>query len=196
VVSLTGTGVEGAGLDGVRAVKSPPAPTTIAHGVLVGWSAARAEHRGRTWKSAGRARRLNAVDPVGGSRRRALAPQLVDQMIDRDRFAAVKHQHSQQRSLLYSAQHIRLAVLHDPQRPKYPEFHDSSLAAPGIATLPPDLKAASTKRCGRSFRAIAQGKADGQSGWCAPGAGCSRLAEINCGASTVPWLPRWSRIVK
>ncbi len=25
---------------------------TVAHGVLVGWSAARAEHRGRTWKSA------------------------------------------------------------------------------------------------------------------------------------------------
>src|SRR5450755_82742 len=52
VVWLTGTGVEGAGLGGVRAVKSPPAPTTITHGVLVGWSAARAEHRGRTWKSA------------------------------------------------------------------------------------------------------------------------------------------------
>ena len=26
--------------------------TTIAHGVLVGWSAARVEHRGRVWKSA------------------------------------------------------------------------------------------------------------------------------------------------
>ena len=52
VVWLTSTGVEGAGLGGVRAVKSPPAPTTIAHGVLVGWSAARAEDRGRTWKSA------------------------------------------------------------------------------------------------------------------------------------------------
>jgi hypothetical protein len=52
VVWLTGTGVESAGLGGVRAVKSPPAPTTIARGVLVAWSAARAEHRGRTWKSA------------------------------------------------------------------------------------------------------------------------------------------------
>ena len=52
VAWLTGAGVEGVGLGGVRAVKSPPAPTTIAHGVLVGWSAARAEHRGRTWKSA------------------------------------------------------------------------------------------------------------------------------------------------
>ena len=33
-------------------VKAPPGPTTIAHGVLVGWSAARVEHRGRVWKSA------------------------------------------------------------------------------------------------------------------------------------------------
>lgn len=52
VTWLTGAGVEGAGLGGVRAVKSPPAPTTIEHGVLVGWSAARAEHRSRVWKSA------------------------------------------------------------------------------------------------------------------------------------------------
>jgi len=36
----------------VRAVKSPPAPTTIAHGVLVGWSAARVQQRGHVWKSA------------------------------------------------------------------------------------------------------------------------------------------------
>jgi hypothetical protein len=33
-------------------VKAPPSPTTTAHGVLVGWSAARAEKRGRVWKSA------------------------------------------------------------------------------------------------------------------------------------------------
>ncbi len=59
VVWLTGAGVEGAGLGGVRAVESPPAPTTIAHGVLVGWSAARAEHRSRGWKSA----RELALDP-------------------------------------------------------------------------------------------------------------------------------------
>ena len=52
VVWLTGAGIEGAGLGGVRAVKSPPGATTIAHGVLVGWSAARVEHRGRVWKSA------------------------------------------------------------------------------------------------------------------------------------------------
>jgi hypothetical protein len=52
VVWLTGAGIEGAGLGGVRPVKSPPGATTIAHGVLVGWSAARAEHRGRAWKSA------------------------------------------------------------------------------------------------------------------------------------------------
>lgn len=52
VAWLTGTGVVGAGLGGLRAVKSPPAPTTISHGVLVGWSAARIERRGRVWKSA------------------------------------------------------------------------------------------------------------------------------------------------
>jgi hypothetical protein len=52
VVWLTGAGMEGAGLGGVRPVKTPPGATTIAHGVLVGWSAARVEHRGRVWKSA------------------------------------------------------------------------------------------------------------------------------------------------
>jgi hypothetical protein len=52
VVWLTGAGVEGTGLGGVRAVKSPPAPTTITHGVLVGWSAARIERRGRVWRAA------------------------------------------------------------------------------------------------------------------------------------------------
>ena len=49
---LTGAGMEGAGLGGIRGVKTPPGATTIAHGVLVGWSAARVEHRGRVWKSA------------------------------------------------------------------------------------------------------------------------------------------------
>jgi hypothetical protein len=52
VLWLTSAGVEGVGLGGVRPVKSPPAPTTITHGVLVGWSAARNERRGRTWESA------------------------------------------------------------------------------------------------------------------------------------------------
>jgi hypothetical protein len=52
VAWLTGLGVASSGLGGLRAVKAPPAPTTIAHGVLVGWSAARAEKRGRVWKSA------------------------------------------------------------------------------------------------------------------------------------------------
>jgi len=50
VVWLTSAGIERAGLGGVRPVKMPP--RTIAHCVLVGWSAARVEHRGRTWKSA------------------------------------------------------------------------------------------------------------------------------------------------
>jgi hypothetical protein len=52
VAWLTGAGIEGAGLGGVRPVKTPPGATTIAHGVLVGWSAARVERRGRAWKSA------------------------------------------------------------------------------------------------------------------------------------------------
>lgn len=52
VAWLTALGVERAGLGGVRPVKSPPAPTTIAHALLAEWSAARAERRGRTWKSA------------------------------------------------------------------------------------------------------------------------------------------------
>jgi hypothetical protein len=52
VAWLTSLGVESSGLGGLRAIKAPPAPTTIAHGVLVGWSAARAEKRGRVWKSA------------------------------------------------------------------------------------------------------------------------------------------------
>jgi hypothetical protein len=52
VVWLTGAGMDGARLGGVRPIKSPPGATTIAHGVLVGWSAARVEHRGRVWKSA------------------------------------------------------------------------------------------------------------------------------------------------
>ncbi len=52
--------MERAGLGGVRAVKSPPAPTTISHGVLIGWSAARAEHRNLPWKSA----RELALDPA------------------------------------------------------------------------------------------------------------------------------------
>lgn len=52
VVWLTGAGIEGAGLGRVRPVKAPPGTTTIAHSVLVGWSAARVEHRGRVWKSA------------------------------------------------------------------------------------------------------------------------------------------------
>jgi hypothetical protein len=52
VVWLTAAGMESAGLGGIRPVKAPPGATTIAHGVLVGWSAARVEHRGRVWKSA------------------------------------------------------------------------------------------------------------------------------------------------
>jgi len=52
VAWLTGEGMECIDLGGVRAIKAPPAPTTTAHAVLVGWSAARCERRGRVWKSA------------------------------------------------------------------------------------------------------------------------------------------------
>ena len=52
VVWLTGSGVEAVGLGGIRPVKSPPGATTIHHGVLAGWSAARVERRGRLWRSA------------------------------------------------------------------------------------------------------------------------------------------------
>ncbi len=59
VVWLTRIGTESAGLGGLRPVKAPPATTTISHSVLVGWSAARLERRGRAWKSA----RELAIDP-------------------------------------------------------------------------------------------------------------------------------------
>ena len=52
VVWLTSLGLRGADLGAVRAVKAPPSPTTIAHGVLVAWSAARMERRGLRWLSA------------------------------------------------------------------------------------------------------------------------------------------------
>jgi hypothetical protein len=52
VAWLTSAGIDGVGLGGIRPIKAPPAPTTIAHGVLVGWSAARAEHLDRVWMSA------------------------------------------------------------------------------------------------------------------------------------------------
>ena len=52
VAWLTSTGLRGAGLGGVRAVKAPPSPTTVSHGVLVAWSAARMERRGFRWRAA------------------------------------------------------------------------------------------------------------------------------------------------
>jgi hypothetical protein len=52
VVWLTASGLWITDLGGVRLVKAPPAPTTVAHGVLVAWSAARVERRGLRWQSA------------------------------------------------------------------------------------------------------------------------------------------------
>jgi hypothetical protein len=52
VAWLTSTGLRGAGLGGVRAVKARPSATTVSHGVLVAWSAARMERRGFRWQAA------------------------------------------------------------------------------------------------------------------------------------------------
>ena len=51
IVWLTPAGVDGVGLHGVAAVSSPPKTIAILNSVLVGWSAARVEHRGLVWKS-------------------------------------------------------------------------------------------------------------------------------------------------
>lgn len=60
VAWLTGEGLRATGLGGLQPVRVPPAPTTIAHGVMVGWSAARAERRERRWMSG----RELALDPA------------------------------------------------------------------------------------------------------------------------------------
>jgi hypothetical protein len=52
VAWLTARGLGGAGLGELRPVKVPPRPATVAHGVLVGWSAARVQRRDRPWRSA------------------------------------------------------------------------------------------------------------------------------------------------
>jgi hypothetical protein len=52
VVWLTASGLRITDLGGLRPVKAPPSPTTVAHGVLVAWSAARMERRGLRWRSA------------------------------------------------------------------------------------------------------------------------------------------------
>ncbi len=51
---LTERGLGAIGLGGLAAVRASPAPspTLAAHGVLVGWSAARAQRRGHVWLSA------------------------------------------------------------------------------------------------------------------------------------------------
>jgi hypothetical protein len=52
VAWLSTAGIRGTGLGAVRPLLRYPSPGTIAHGIPVGWSAARAERRGREWKSA------------------------------------------------------------------------------------------------------------------------------------------------
>jgi hypothetical protein len=60
VVWLTDRGLDGTALGGLQAVKLPPAPTTVDHGVALAWTAARVERRGHRWKSA----RELALDPA------------------------------------------------------------------------------------------------------------------------------------
>jgi hypothetical protein len=56
---LTGRGLNGTALGGLQPLKLPPSPTTVDHGVVVGWTAARVERHGGRWKSA----RELALDP-------------------------------------------------------------------------------------------------------------------------------------
>jgi hypothetical protein len=51
VVWLTASGLRITDLGGLRPVKGPPTPTTVGHGVLVAFSAARIERRGLRWHS-------------------------------------------------------------------------------------------------------------------------------------------------
>jgi hypothetical protein len=51
IVWLTETGLRAVGLGSLPAVKGAPSPTSAAHAVHVGWSAARLERRGRRWLS-------------------------------------------------------------------------------------------------------------------------------------------------
>jgi hypothetical protein len=53
VVWLTERGLAAIGLGGLQPVRASPvpSPTLTAHGVRVAWSAARAERRGRYWRS-------------------------------------------------------------------------------------------------------------------------------------------------
>ena len=60
---------------------------------------------------------------LGGGRRGSIAPQLIDQLVDRDRLAPLQDQHSQQRPLLGRAERDQLLVPHNLQRPKNPVLH-------------------------------------------------------------------------
>jgi hypothetical protein len=105
---LTPAGIQATGLGGVRAVASPPAPTTITHGVLAGWSAARSERIGNQW----RASRELAGDrdrwaiPVRGEHRRvSLLPDLAVWRPGADRPAAIiaengPRRHDRQKAIL------------------------------------------------------------------------------------------------
>ena len=67
----------------------------------------------------------------------------------------MKHEHSEQRSLLRRTEGDRLAAPHDLQRPKYSELHYWSLPVPLVATVPSNPQAASSNRCRRIVAAAA-----------------------------------------
>ena len=83
---------------------------------------------------------LNDLDRTRGS---PLAPQLVDQPISREHLAAMNQQHSQQRTLLRTAQPERVTVPCDLKRPKYPKVH-----APSNCWRPPRLYHPKTRHSG------------------------------------------------
>jgi hypothetical protein len=100
VAWLTRAGLEGTGFGALRAVSSPPSPTTATHGVLVGWSAARTERRGREWRSS----RELAVErerwsiPVRGEHARVTRlPDLVIWLPRFERYAAIVAEHGGRR---------------------------------------------------------------------------------------------------
>jgi hypothetical protein len=60
---------------------------------------------------------------LGGRRRRILAPQRLDQPIDRDHLAGRQQQHRKHGALLVRPERERLAVLHDLQITEGSELH-------------------------------------------------------------------------
>jgi hypothetical protein len=64
---------------------------------------------------------------LGRGRRRPLAPELVDQPLDRDGLVRMEQQDAEQRALLRRVKCDRAGVVRDVQRPENPELHTSVL---------------------------------------------------------------------